>query len=68
MTTKLTTGYSYNKLNGKGARHTCPKCESNDISASDGEFGSTEASCNVECMNCGLRWYEVFRAVRWEEK
>ena len=55
------------EMNGKGARHTCPKCDSVDIESSDGEFGSTNASCKVVCHECEFRWYEYFKAISWEE-
>ena len=55
-------------LHGKGGRNTCPKCNSDDIEAYDGEFGSDGASCNVVCHGCEFRWYEIFKAVNWEER
>jgi len=54
-------------MKGKGARHTCPKCDSQNISASDGNFGAYDATCTVECVACGMRWFEYFKAETWEE-
>ena len=45
----------------------CPKCGSDDISASDWDSGLNSASCKVDCQECGCRWFEYYKAESWEE-
>lgn len=38
----------------------CPKCQSNDIKTSDMEFDSSSTWQEVECVECGLKWNDIY--------
>ena len=53
-------------MNGEGCLNKCPKCNSDEISASNYESGSNDISCDVICEKCGIQWFEIYKAVSWE--